>query len=250
MTARDIDSMGIDDARLQLITPEATPLAIFGTHASQAVATMLDRAGVTFVGDTRAQQAADGRLALLPGGDMLDAERVVALPTIEGTPIGGVPGDERGFIPVDDHGRVQGLADVYAAGDGTTYPVKQGGLACQQADAVAELLAANAGADVDPQPFRPVLRGRLLTGHHAHYPMHDGAGDHPAPELRLWSAPHKVNGRYLSPLARRARRRHRTHGYRRDRRRGAHRRRYHPPSAWEMGRDAMRLDPYSPPHAG
>ncbi|MGI8728981.1 MAG: hypothetical protein ACR2LK_03160 [Solirubrobacteraceae bacterium] len=58
-----------------------------------------------------------------------------------------------GFTPVDEHGRVQGLADVYAAGDGTTYPVKQGGLACQQADAIAELLAANAGADVNPHPF-------------------------------------------------------------------------------------------------
>lgn len=250
MTARDIDSMGIDDARLQLVTPEETPLAIFGAHASQAVASMLDRAGVTFVGDTRAQQAADGRLALLPGSDMLDAQRVVALPTIEGTQVSGVPGDERGFTPVDEYGRVEGLADVYAAGDGTTYPVKQGGLACQQADAIAELLAANAGADVDPRPFMPVLRGRLLTGHQAHYPMHDGPGDHPAPELRLWSAPHKVNGRYLSPwLAE-------LDGDTAPTATAAPDDEEHIdvditlPSAWEMGRDAMRLDPYSPPHAG
>ncbi len=252
MTARDVQSMGIDDACLQLITPEATPLAIFGAHASQAVATMLERAGVTFAGDIRAEQAADGRLALLPGGGMLDAERVVALPTIEGAQISGVPGDERGFTPVDEHGRVQGLTDAHAAGDGTTYPVKQGGLACQQADAIAELLAAAAGADVEPQPFRPVLRGRLLTGHHAHYPMHDQTGEHPAPELRLWSAPHKVNGRYLTPwlqeldgdsapepaseaeLAPE----------------GAHIDVDVPlPSAWQSGRDAMRLNPYSPPPA-
>jgi sulfide:quinone oxidoreductase len=199
MTARAVYSMGINDARLQLISPEAAPLGLFGPHASQAVADMLQRAGITFRGDCHAQAAADGRLQLLPGGAMLDAERVVALPTIEGPQISGVPGDERGFIPVDDHGRVRGLTDVYAAGDSTTYPVKQGGLACQQADAIAELLAAESGADLDPQPFRPVLHGRLLTGHHAHYPMRDGAGDNSAPELRLWSAPHKVNGRYRSP---------------------------------------------------
>lgn len=206
---------------------------------------MLERAGVTFCGDRYAQSTADGRLQLMPGGAMLDAERIVALPTIEGPQISGVPGDERGFIPVDDHGRVRGLTDVYAAGDGTTYPVKQGGLACQQADATAELLAAAAGADIDPQPFRPVLRGRLLTGHHAHYPMHDAAGDPPAPELRLWSAPHKVNGRYLSPWLQELD--------------GDTEPTPAPdeehidvevtlPSAWELGRDAMRLDPYSPPH--
>ena len=32
---------------------------------------------------------------------------------------------------------MQGANDVYAAGDATTFPIKQGGLATQQADAVA-----------------------------------------------------------------------------------------------------------------
>jgi sulfide:quinone oxidoreductase len=202
MTARAVRSMGIDDARLQLITPEAKPLALFGPHASEAVADLLDRAGVAFTGDTYARSGPDGRLELLPGGTSLDAERVVALPTIEGPEINGVPADERGFIPVDEQGNVRGLLDVFAAGDGTTFPVKQGGIACQQADAIAELLAAEAGADVDPQFFRPVLRGRLLTGHGAQYlehAVHGGAGAGPPSELRLWSASRKVQGRYLSP---------------------------------------------------
>jgi sulfide:quinone oxidoreductase len=97
---------------------------------------------------------------------------------------------------------VRGLADVYAAGDGTSFPVKQGGLACQQADAIAELLAAAAGADVDPTPFRPLLRGRLLTGLGAQYlehPLAGGGGEGARSELRLWSAHRKVDGRYLSP---------------------------------------------------
>jgi sulfide:quinone oxidoreductase len=202
MTARETHAMGIDDARLQIVSPEATPLALFGPEASAAVAGLLARANVAFTGNTYARPDADGHLQLLPGGDRLDTERVVALPTIEGIPIGGVPGDDRGFTPVDADGRVRGLADVFAAGDGTTFPVKQGGLACQQADAIAELLAAAAGAAVDPTPFRPVLRGRLLTGRGAQFlerPLAGGDGPGRRPELRLWSAHRKVDGRYLSP---------------------------------------------------
>jgi sulfide:quinone oxidoreductase len=202
MTARETYAMGIEDARLRIVSPEARPLALFGPEASQAVADLLARADVTFTGNTYARPGTDGRLELLPGGERLDAERVVALPTIEGVPIGGVPGDDRAFVPVDEDGRVRGLADVYAAGDGTSFPVKQGGLACQQADAIAELLAAAAGADVDPTPFRPLLRGRLLTGRGAQYlehPLAGGGGEGARSELRLWSAHRKVDGRYLSP---------------------------------------------------
>ncbi len=243
MTAREIHAMGIDDARLQLVSPEATPLALFGPDASQAVADLLARADVTFTGNTYARPDADGRLQLLPGGDRLDAERVVALPTIEGIAIGGVPGDDRSFVPVDADGRVRGLQDVYAAGDGTSFPVKQGGLACQQADAIAELLAAAAGADVTPTPFRPVLRGRLLTGRGVQFlehPLAGGAGAGPRPELRLWSAHRKVDGRYLSPwLAELDGATEPDHAA-------------DAASAMEVeipltdGHDAMRLDPYSP----
>lgn len=56
----------------------------------------------------------------------------------------------------DEHGKVLETAAVWAAGDAIAYPGKQGGLAAQQAD-------AHAGADVHPQPFRPMLRGVLLT---------------------------------------------------------------------------------------
>ena len=42
---------------------------------------MLDRAGVRFVGDTHARQTADGRLALLPSDEMLDAERAGGIHT-------------------------------------------------------------------------------------------------------------------------------------------------------------------------
>ena len=43
-------------------------------------------------------------------------------------------------------------------------PIKQGGIAAQQADVAAEHVAATLGAKVEPTAFRPVLRGELLTG--------------------------------------------------------------------------------------
>jgi len=194
--------MGIDDLRIEFVSPEPTPLAIFGRVASNAVAELLEEANIDFRGESYARATPKRQLELVPGGELLNAERVVTLPTLEGPRLVGVPTDEHGFIVVDDHGRVRDVPDVYAAGDGTTFPIKQGGIACQLADAIAEQLAARAGADLEPQPFHPVLRGRLLTDQGAHYLEHTlpgGVGADPLPELQRWSAPHKVHGRYLSP---------------------------------------------------
>jgi sulfide:quinone oxidoreductase len=202
MTAREASGMGVDDVRMQIVSPEASPLALFGRRASDAIADLLDKAGVSFRPNAYVRETEAHRLEIVPGGEELQSQRVVALPTIEGVRIEGVPADDHGFIPVDDQLRVVGLVDVFAAGDGTAFPVKQGGIACQQADAIAELLAAAAGAAVEPQPFRPVLRGRVLAGRGAEYlehALHGGAGHGPPAELRLWSAAHKVEGRYLSP---------------------------------------------------
>jgi sulfide:quinone oxidoreductase len=202
MTAHEAWSMGIEDVKLQLVSPEHAPLALFGAEASAAVAALLQKAQISFRGHCYTRQGSDGRPEAVPDITPLDSQRFVALPTIEGSPIDGVPADERGFIAVDEHGRVPTLSDVYAAGDATTYPIKQGGLACQQADAVAEVLAAAAGTNVKPAPFRPVLRGRLLAGRGAAYlehSLHGGAGDTPPREMRLWSVAHKIDGKYLSP---------------------------------------------------
>jgi len=141
----------------------------------------------------------------------------------------------------------RGAEDVFAAGDGTTYPIKQGGLACQLADAIAEQLAAAAGSDIEPQPFRPVLRGRLLTGRGAEYlehRLHDGPGGESAPELRLWSASHKVDGRYLSPwLAELDGEEPQPAVSEADHLEIE----VQMPSAHELGQGAIGLDPYSPP---
>ena len=55
-----------------------------------------------------------------------------------------VVADDSGFIPADEHGKV--LDAVWVAGDAMAFPVKQGGLAAQEADAAAEAIAAGAVA--------------------------------------------------------------------------------------------------------
>ena len=103
---------------------------------------------------------------------------------------------------MDAHGRVAGVGGVWAAGDGIDFPVKFGGLAAEQADAAAADIAADAGAVVERKPFRPVLRGRLLTASGARYLRHDAAGgdgEGEATTHTLWWPPGKINGRYLAP---------------------------------------------------
>jgi sulfide:quinone oxidoreductase len=104
---------------------------------------------------------------------------------------------------VDGHGRVRGVNAVFAAGDGTDFPVKQGGIACQQADAAAEVIARAAGAALEPRSFRPVLRARLASGQEPWFMRTDLSGrDGDAAEngvRALWWPPSKIAGRYLAP---------------------------------------------------
>jgi sulfide:quinone oxidoreductase len=93
--------------------------------------------------------------------------------------------------------------DVFAAGDATSFPVKQGGLAAQQADAAAEAIAALAGAELTPQPFRPILRGLILTGGPPLFARAEltRAGDpFAAGTEALWWPPGKIVGRHLAPF--------------------------------------------------
>jgi sulfide:quinone oxidoreductase len=184
---------------LSLVTPEPRPLAIFGERASAAVAELLAAAAIEFVAATQVDVGA-GLVRVVPGGRELPVDRVVALPLVRGPQLEGVPVEpEFGFVEVDRHGRVAGLDAVYAAGDATNFPVKQGGLAAQQADAVAEHVAERHGAPVDPAPFRPVLRGLLFTGGPAHYLRAAEPGGGAAAAQPLWWPPTKIAGRYLAP---------------------------------------------------
>lgn len=199
MTQRRAFSDEIRDAHFTLVTPEPQPLALFGPEASAAVAALLKARRIDCLTDTFAHEDGE-RLVLTPGDRTLEADRVVALPNISGPRIAGLPSDEDGFIAIDERCRVRDTEGVFAAGDGTTFPIKQGGLATQQADAIAEQIAASAGASVEPRPFRPVLRGKLLTGDdslYAEYEVAGGGGEGVTSRDYLWWPPHKIGGRYL-----------------------------------------------------
>ena len=151
-----------------------------------------------------------GLLHTSPTGSVR-ADRVVALPQLRGVRIDGLPVNADGFVRTDAYGRVDDLPDVYAAGDMTDFPIKQGGIATQQADVVAEMIAADAGAEVTPHPFRPRLRGLLLTGDGERFLAADiGAGRAAGSEVDSepgWWPPVKIPGRFLGPYLARHRRR-------------------------------------------
>jgi len=197
-----------DGPDVTIVTPEPRPLDIFGPVASDALARLLHRAGIEFIGRTNAAEALDIVLAT-DDGRMIAADAVIALPRLVGPHIDGLPADAHGFIEIDEHARVRGVPDVFAAGDATTQPIKQGGLATQQADAAAEMIAAEAGAAITPQPFRRVLRGVVLTGEAPLYLRRDLDDDSTiARPLRgappgvsragLWWPSGKIAGRYLT----------------------------------------------------
>lgn len=193
----------LDNLRLTIVTPEDVPLAAFRGAASAAVARHLHEAGIAILTSTYAR-AFDGRvLALAPGDRSIVVDHVVALPALAGPGTAGVPRDADGFVRVDDHGRVHDLPGVYAVGDAATFPLKQGGLAAQQADLVAALIAREAGCDVpEPQPH-PVLRAILLTGGEPLFLEAAIAGGETMTSrvhARCpWSPPHKIAARHLAP---------------------------------------------------
>jgi sulfide:quinone oxidoreductase len=199
MTAGDLARNNVHGVHLSLVTSEPRPLALFGDEASHAVAALLEAAGIEFIG------AAAGTQEVMLGvsKEALAADCVVTLPVLNGPGIRGVPiTQDQSFIPVDEYGRVRGLVDVYAAGDTIDFPVKQGGLAAQQADCVAGHIAASYGADVDSQPFQPVLRGMLFTGGQSLYMRSGVPGadpDVPGAWYPLWWPPTKIAGRHLAP---------------------------------------------------
>jgi sulfide:quinone oxidoreductase len=202
MTAQRAFDMSAE-VELTLITPEHIPLEVFGAEASHEVGELLEAAGIEFEGAAYADVEAPGEIHLRPHGRHVSCDRVVALPTLWGTTPIGVPADERGFVPTDLHCRVRGIDDVYAAGDGTQFPLKQGGVATQQADIVAAGIAQRVGVQVQPQSFTPVLRAKLLTGGKERFLRTDVVGGRDQPsgfsEHALWWPPSKIAGAYLAP---------------------------------------------------
>ncbi|HSD82202.1 MAG TPA: FAD-dependent oxidoreductase [Solirubrobacteraceae bacterium] len=191
-----------EGVRVTLVTAEDAALEAFGPEVSRAVEDILAAGGVSLKTGVAADVTTDTSLRLGRTGHWLTADRIVSLPALSGHRIAGLPHDPDGFLPVDDHGRVAGVERVYAAGDGTAQPIKQGGLAAQQADAVVEHLAAATGGEVGPRPYRGVLRGLLRTDDGPRYlraELDDVATTSTISTRPLWWPPSKIASIWLSP---------------------------------------------------
>lgn len=190
-------------ARITVVTPESAPLGIFGPRAAEQTRALLAERRVSLITGARPLEFAAGRLRT-DGGEDIEADAVITLPRLEGRKVSGVPHDGDGFVAVDERGAVIGLDRVYAAGDITSLPFKQGAFATQQADSVAEAIAAAVGVGIEPRPAAPRMRAVLWTGQGPRYltAENGSSGGLSTPSQRHLEVLHngRLTARYLSPL--------------------------------------------------
>jgi sulfide:quinone oxidoreductase len=205
MTAGRAYDMGVE-LQTTIITPEDSPLAIFGTTASNAVAALLTGANIDTINSGYVEVPSSREVVINPGDRHLQVDRVISLPELYGPAIRGIPLGEHGFIHVDPYCRVASVEHIYAAGDVTDFPIKQGGIGAQQADTAALSIAALAGAPVRPARFNPVIQGMLLTNDKPQYLTAQITGGHgfssQISDTPTSSPPNKITAKYLAPYLR------------------------------------------------
>ena len=216
MTAARAADMNVELA-ITLLTPEQTPLEVFGAGASEGVSELLAQAGIELIHAADCDIPQSGRIVIARAGPAralerlsvdhgpheLQVDRIVAAPELVGPQVRGIPGGVNGFIPIDPHCQVRDVERIYAAGDATDFVIKFGGAAAQQADTAARAIAALAGAPVTPTPFHPVIRGVLMTGGKPRYLSARVTGGHgfnsQITEAPTWSPVSKIDAHYLAP---------------------------------------------------
>ena len=194
-----------DVVEVAVVTAEDRPLGLFGSEASASVERTLGRAGHRGARRARWSASGGGGGSTSREGTGSTADRVIALPVQRGPSVEGLPSDAHGFVRTGADCSVTGAADVWAVGDGSSFPVKQGGIACQQADAVAAVIARSLGAEVEEVPFLPTLRGWVWDGDGGKFLRADLPGGRTesvgvAEDTPLWWPVAKVAGRFLTPF--------------------------------------------------
>ncbi len=202
MTAGRAYDVGIE-LQSTIVTPEDSPLAIFGCSASSTVAELLARANIETINSAYAEVPSSREVVISPGERRLEVDRVIALPELYGPVLRGIPLGENGFIRVDPHCRVPDVERIYAAGDATDFPIKQGDIGSQQADVAAQSIAALAGASVTPERFDPTIHGMLLTNGKPRYLTAHITGGHgfssQISDTPSTAQPSKIAAKYLAP---------------------------------------------------
>jgi sulfide:quinone oxidoreductase len=190
------------DLEVTLVTPEAAPLDVFGPVASRALATLLGERRIEVITSAWCEVPRSRSVLIHPGDRELEFDRIVALPALRGPGIGGLPQDGGGFLPVDEYGQVRGVDRVWAAGDCTDVPIRQGGVSADLADVAAESIAGTAGAHLRARTFVPTVEGVLMTGGTARYlrarPAWPGdSGESVFEPIARGAEPPKIRATYL-----------------------------------------------------
>jgi sulfide:quinone oxidoreductase len=204
LAANVLDKTANDRTRITVVTPESGPLETFGPRAAEQTSALLAERRIDVIAGARPISFDAGQLRI-DSGEGIEADAVLTLPRLEGRRIGGIPHDKDGFIAVDEHGGAVAQERVYAAGDVSALSFKQGAFATQQADAVAEAIAAAVGAGITPHAASPRMRAVLWTGQGPRYlsngnrEMDETAS---SPSQRHLELLHngRLTARYLSPL--------------------------------------------------
>ena len=191
-TARMLRREGLTGYELFLVTHESRAVELLGNDAERVVTGRLADAGVELITGGDPVAFAEGALVTAPEGSIA-VDRALSMPVVEGPRIAGLPRDADGFLPVDGFGRVVGAARIWAAGEVTSFPVRQAGIAAQQALAVAASIAAEAGVAVESSPFRPSISGLLRSPAPARAGAPNGGGSG-----TLWWPPEQLAGEHLS----------------------------------------------------
>jgi sulfide:quinone oxidoreductase len=183
--------------------PGSRPLAAFGREASDAIAEVLANAHISV--RTRCEiREHNGPLLQTSAGE-LRPDLIVTVPRITGPNVRGIAGHALDrFLHVDERCRVEGAGGrIFAAGDATHLPVKQGGVGAQQADTAAASIVHLAGLGPEAEPLHPVIRGVLLTGGQPLYlTAHLIAGEGVRAEVARtppWPVDDKIVAEELSP---------------------------------------------------
>jgi NADH dehydrogenase FAD-containing subunit len=158
MTDTDLRRQHVrDQFELTWATYEQTFIQAFGPKLHDVVRSEFAERGIT--GHTGwVLDHVDRQTAHYANGRSIESDLIVAFPPyVAAVRYDGLPQDERGFLRTESGSRrVIGHERVYAPGDAGDFPVKQAFLAFLQADAAADAIASEIGAERAPKPFDPV----------------------------------------------------------------------------------------------
>ena len=187
---------------LHLITPEDVPLAVFGTQASQSLVAAA-RAGRHPAAHRRLRRGERAWRARAPAKRRARRGGPDRRPSAADGPAGRGAPRRRARLPADRRVRPRARDARRLGGRRRDRLPAQAGRDRHPAGGRRRDRHRRArGRGVEPEPFRPLLRGILLTGTGAWWLRSEPGGGGGEGELAghaLWWPPSKVAGRWLSP---------------------------------------------------